>query len=113
MVEKPEATGRERRRSQRKAVVIPVNVEWEASSGRVRVRGETELISAHGALLKLKTRQRPPERLVVKNLASGQSSEATLLYSVELGEDSALRLAVSLETSGESFWGSQSPSVPS
>ncbi len=113
MTEKPAAAGRERRRSQRRAVIVPVSVEWEASSGRVRVRGETEMISAHGALLKLKTRQRPPEHLVVKNLASGQSSEATLLYSVELAEDTALRVAVSLEVSGESFWGSQSPSVRS
>jgi len=113
MTEKPTSPRGERRRSQRKAVVIPVSVEWQASGGRVRVRGETELISAHGALLKLKTLQRPPERLVVKNLASGQSSEATLLYSVELGEDRALRLAVSLETPGELFWGGQLPSGPS
>jgi hypothetical protein len=98
-----------RRRSQRKAIAVPLKVEWPTDSGTVSVGGETELISAHGALLRLKTRNRVPKRLVVKNLDTGQSSEATLLYSVEPGKGAALSLAISLDTPGELFWGEVAP----
>lgn len=102
-----------RRRSQRIAKVIPVDIEWTEADKKVGRRGGTELISDYGALIRLKTRQRPSNRLVVKNLVTGQSSEATLLYSVDLGGKGEVSLAVSLEALGESFWGSWPPQARS
>lgn len=95
----------ERRRDQRVSAVIPVEVEWTTSEGtRVRERAETEVVSAYGALLRLRTRYSIAAQVNLNNPSTGQSVPAYSAWT-ESEADGSVRLAVALSTPSRAFWG--------
>lgn len=84
---------------------LAVEASWEGAEKKtVTAKGETEVISANGALLRLDARH-TPNHLTLRNPANGEESGATVLYAVDPGADGWMRFAVQLETKGEKFWG--------
>jgi len=95
----------DRRRSRRIPAAVPLQAEWELAGKPVCLRGETEMISAYGALIRIKTEQPMPTHLTLKNPATRKTSPAEVLYVVNPGTDGSVRVALALEMPGEEFWG--------
>jgi hypothetical protein len=94
------------RRSPRVAAVKRVDVEWRRKDGlRVRESAETEVVSAHGALLRLGVQIRPQTELILKELTTHQSVPARVVRVSPPAPDGIARLAVELATPSETFWG--------
>jgi hypothetical protein len=82
-----------------------VELKWKKKKGvPVKVRGETEMVSALGALLRLATSAPPPAEVRIKNMQSRQTTTARVLYSVQPDEGEPARVAVALDVPGERFW---------
>lgn len=97
-----------RHRQPRVPCSIPVELSWKANDRRIKVRGETETVSAAGALLRIHSRAVPP-RLSLKNAHTGLCADATVLYTMGFAGDGRLTLAVALDTPCEEFWGVHFP----
>jgi len=94
----------ERRRSPRLRVVLPVEMRWLTGEGPHAEGVETEVVNAHGALLRLKTRLNIPPELELRNPQTGQSTPAHAVWK-DTKPDGTVTLAVALEAPGEAFWG--------
>lgn len=102
----------ERRRSQRVHVAIPVEVTWTTKEGtRISEHAETEVVSAHGALLRVKTHHPIAAELIIVNLRTGQSAQAKAVCT-DSTAGGTIRLAVGLDTPAEALWGISIPRLP-
>lgn len=104
----PQATpeGKEKRRSIRVVVVVPVEVSWQEPDGSVaKEAAETESVNRHGALLRMKTN--PPVSATVEILHSwtAKTAAARVVRHRGPGEDDRQRVAVELAAPSETFWG--------
>jgi hypothetical protein len=96
----------DRRRSQRSLLVMPLAVSWTTSTGmRVREHAETEVVSATGAMLRMKTRVPPNATVVIKRPAANQSANANVVTVSNPGPDGWIRVGVEFTTPNTSFWG--------
>ncbi len=96
----------ERRRSQRIDLVVKLEVEWTTEQGRrIKERAETEKVSEYGALLRLWTTHPLPGPLKLKNLRTGQSVRAAVVYLGAPEANGALKIGVALESPNRAFWG--------
>lgn len=97
-------TGR-KRRSPRVSWCAPVVVTWEAGGGlKVREKAETEVVNAHGALLRLGTMLPQGRRVDLFDPRSNRSMRARVVCSgPSLGPP--VRAGVELNTPSETFWG--------
>jgi len=102
---KAQAPQREPRRSPRFLWRTPVFVIWEPQAGmKVREPAETEIVNAHGALLRLSTGLPLGKPLALLNPDSQESIPARVVWrDPEHGND--LRAGVELETPNQTFWG--------
>ncbi len=96
----------DRRRSQRTLLVMPLAISWTTSTGmRVREHAETEVVSATGAMLRMKTRVPTHGTVVIKRPAANQSATVAV-HSVSIPDpDGWLRVAVQFTTPNTNFWG--------
>lgn len=102
----------DRRRSQRTLLVMPLAVSWTTSTGmRVREHAETEVVSAIGALLRMKTKLPMQGRVEIKRPATNQSAQAKVVTVSNAGPDGWIRIGVEFVTSNSSFWGINFPPV--
>lgn len=94
----------ERRRSERRRLGLALKVGWTTPEGtRVEENAETEEVSAHGALLRLRTRYPIVTELKLENPRTGQSVRATAVWKqAEAG--GTLEVAVAFATPSETFW---------
>jgi hypothetical protein len=93
------------RRSQRVSTAQPVDVEWKRTDGlRVREAAQAEVVSTHGALLRLQAI--PPRDSEVKlKQPSGHQSVAARVVRVEPARaDGVPRVAVELAAPSPAFW---------
>jgi len=103
------ALAKERRRSPRVDLVVPVQVEWSTDTGEyMEVNGETEIVSAHGALIRLKTAAGITSEVRIRNRQTGELAWAALVSESPAKGDQR-RLAFVLSTPDETFWGAAVP----
>ncbi len=102
---------KERRRSQRVLLVIPIEVEWTTKEGKsTKEAAETEIVSAHGALLRMKSRIPLSIEITLYQRRVRQSTRARVV-GVSSRPDGE-RVAVELSIPSWSFWGVSFPDVP-
>jgi hypothetical protein len=96
----------DRRRSQRALLIMPLALSWTTSTGmRVREHAETEVVSATGAMLRMKTRVPTHGTVEIKRPAVNQSATVTVITVSNPGPDGWIRVAVEFTTQNSSFWG--------
>ncbi len=95
----------ERRRSSRTLWRHPVVVVWATEGGvKVRAHAETEVVSAHGALLCLDTPLPSGKQVELHDPRSNESEVARVIWSRRETENMA-RVGVELNSPSKSFWG--------
>jgi hypothetical protein len=109
----------ERRRSQRVLLVIPVDIAWTGKDGKpVKVAAETEVVNAHGALLRMKSQgillSAIPKEIDLTHRHTGKTTKARIVGggSSAQAQDGMMRIAVELDVASESFWGVTLPPAP-
>jgi len=98
------------RRSQRILLVIPVTVSWRTASGvTLRQHAATEVVNAHGALVKIKTNI--PLNSVVELIrpSLNRSAKARVVSCEEPEAEGLVRLAVEFLEPNDEFWGISFP----
>lgn len=95
----------QRRRSPRTTWRIPVIVTWKQKKAMtMREEGETEVVNAHGALIKLSTHLLRGEIIRIMRPGGTPSKFARVVTEIEAGPDGSARLGVELDTPGLEFW---------
>ncbi len=107
---KPQSGDSERRRGQRVLLIVPVEITWETKDGlRVKEHGETEVVSQHGAMLKLGTKLLVGSQLEISRPALGKTVQARVVGTSNAGADGLARVAIELSSPSENFWGISFP----
>src|SRR5258707_6865970 len=105
-VNKPQGQGR----SQRTLLVMPLAISWTTNTGmRVREHAETEVVSATGAMLRMKTKIPMQGRVDLKRPAVNISAPVRVVNVSNLGPDGWIRVGVERLTPNTSFWGINFP----
>ncbi len=100
----------ERRRSQRVLLAVPIQVEWTTAENEiVSLEGKTQEVNAHGALLQLNARHRPPASVIITHGVTGRSAQAQAVWTDNAAQGGLMRLAVALAVPSETFWGVKIP----
>ncbi len=95
----------EKRKSQRKAVFLQVEVAWVQPDGtRTKENGVTEVVSADGAVLRIKTSPPMNVEIDLTNTHTGKSSRARVVR-VRPSVGGQRRVAVELAEPSYLFWG--------
>ena len=95
----------EKRKSQRKAVFLQVEIAWVQPDGtRTKENGVTEEVSAHGAVLRMKTSPPMSVEIEVTNTHTGKSTKARIV-GVRPSVGGQQRVAVELAEPSYVFWG--------
>ena len=90
----------QRRRSLRTAVRIP----FVACALTMREEGETEVVNAHGALVKLRAELRVGDIFTIQHPAGSPSKLARVVNIQRPAADGKARLGVELDTPSGLFW---------
>lgn len=94
-------------------LVIPVEVTWVAAGGvKVTEHATTEVISAHGTLLRMRTRLPRSSEVQLRRPRTRESTSARVVDIYPSHEDGWVRIVVELAVPSESFWGVSIPSAP-
>ena len=100
----------DRRRSTRVLLLMPVDVAWTSKDGlQVQEHAETEVVSQHGAMLRMSTRLPVGVQLDLRRPASGMSGKARVLGVGNPSPDGMARVAVELTVPSDAFWGISFP----
>ena len=104
---------KDRRRSQRVLIVIPVNVSWTTKDGvRVKEEAHTEVVSRHGALLRMKGSLPVGAKVELNRHRTGHTSQAQVVWSGKPDAEGIGRVAVELTETSDEFWGVYLPPTP-
>ncbi len=108
----PSPTEAERRRSQRVLLVAPVKIAWKTDDDSFSHEAETEVVNAHGALLRMKAT--PPSLTSVELIhpKTGRVASARIVKMIPRKADGYVRMAVELEIPSYDFWGVVIPRGP-
>jgi hypothetical protein len=102
----------DRRRSTRVLLVMPVDVGWTSKDGlQVQEHAETEVVSQHGAMLRMGSRLPVGVHVELRRPASGQSAKARVVGVGNPSPDGLARVAVELTTPSDAFWGISFPPI--
>lgn len=110
----PSRDGREKRRSRRVLLVIPVTVTWTSTDGEhIQEQAHTEVVNAHGCLLRMTTDNFIPLALEVNNPQTREAVKARVIC-FRGAREGAVRFAVELRSPNPALWGiSIPPAEPS
>ncbi len=98
--------GAERRRSQRVLLVIPLEVAWTSASGvRVLEHAETEIVNAHGALLRMKAKLPRGAQVELNRPTTHEKVQARVVFLGQEGTDGLWRAGVEFTEPNVTFWG--------
>lgn len=87
-------------------LVVPLEVAWERSDGsKLKDQAETELVSAHGALLRLKSQLVGVKEVELIRKHPPLSTRARVVNTYPVGADGLVRVAVELAVPSHAFWG--------
>ncbi len=98
---------RERRRSPRLTLEVPVRVKWHDSHGTLQEEtSHTAVLNRHGALLYL-SRPLPPDTMLrLTNLSNGRVAFSRVVWTGDTLSDGRARVGIELTQSvGYEFWG--------
>lgn len=99
------------RRSDRVFLVVPVDVVWMKAEGKqAKETAATEVVNAHGALLRMNAHLPVNTRLVLTHRVTQQSSPARVVATQPPQDGGKMGIAVELDEPSESFWGVTIPS---
>lgn len=105
----PSRDGREKRRSQRVLLVIPVEVSWTSSDGEyIQEQAHTEVVNAHGCLLRMTTDKFIPLALEVNNPQTRAAAKARVVC-FRGAREGAVEFAVELHSPNQTLWGISIP----
>jgi hypothetical protein len=99
-------TQTELRKSGRFRVVVPIEVKWKDTSGKIVAESaEAKEVSGSGGLLDMKSHPAPGVEIQLTNPATGEKAQARAA-AVRRGKDgSLLGVAIELLKPSETFWG--------
>lgn len=104
---------RDRRRSQRVFIVIPVNISFTNKDGvRIKEEVHTEIVSRHGALLRVKGSIPLHAEVELSRPRTSQSAHARVVWTGKPDAEGITRVAVELATPSTEFWGVYLPPAP-
>lgn len=97
----------DRRRSTRVMLVIPVEVKYMTKEGPwVQEHAETEVVSLHGAMLRMKARLTPGTQMEVRRPEISKSAKAKVVGAGSPSNDGLARIAIEILPPNDStFWG--------
>lgn len=100
----------DRRRSTRVLLVMPVEVKWVAKDGLVvQEQAETEVVSQHGAMLRMKARLAPGTQVELRRPSAHQAAKAKIVGVGNPSPDGLARVAVEMTVPSDAFWGVSFP----
>ena len=99
----------EQRRSDRVILKVPLTAKWTVGRKEFAEFAETELISAHGALLVMAVLPPASAKLQLHNNASDQDSSARIVSFCGVAPGKCLKVAVELSAPSYDFWGISFP----
>ena len=103
-----------KRPRERVLIAIPVQVSHYAADGTpLRERGETLVVSQHGALLRLPSRPALDTSLEVLNCYSNEAARFRVAYVDAESKDGHFRVGVEMLTHRDEFWHIEFPSKQS
>ncbi len=103
-----------KRRSERVLIAIPVQVSRYAADGTpLRERGETLVVSQHGALLRLPSQLALDTPLEVLNCYSNEAARFRVAYVDAEPKDGHFHVGVEMLTRRDEFWHIEFPSKQS
>ena len=95
----------DQRRSKRVVLVIPVEATWVSIEGkRLREQARTEVVSAHGALLRMQSKQFVPITIELHNFQAQESAWARVVC-FRAVENRSVQFAVELAKPSGTLWG--------
>jgi len=101
-----------RRRSTRVLLVMPVDVAWTSKDGlQVQEHAETEVVSLHGAMLRMSTRLPVGMQVELRRPASGMSGKARVVGVGNPSPDGMARVAIELSMPSDAMWGISFPPI--
>lgn len=94
--------------------MIPLEVTWTSSSGvRVQEHAETEVVNAHGALLRMKAHMTPGMQLELSRPRTHEKARARVVFTSDPDQEGLCRAGVELAVPSEKFWGVTLPPLTS
>ncbi len=104
-METTQSAGIERRRSPRIPWRIPFVLTWRANTKvTVREQGETEVVNAHGALVRLSAKLYVGQPVTILGKGKHVSQPAHVVGNHHSPGDGFTKLAVELSSPGMEFW---------
>ena len=104
---------KDRRRSQRVLIVIPVLVAWTNKDGiRIKEEAHTEVVSRHGAMLRLKGSMQVGSEVEVSRPQVQQATRGKVVWVGKPDAEGIGRVAVELSETSDEFWGVYLPPTP-
>ncbi len=102
----------ERRRSQRVLLIVQVEVSWVSKDGiKVKEHAETEVVSQHGAMLKMETKLTVGAQMEITRPVLSKTLKARVVGTSNPGQDGMARVAIELLSPSDNFWGISFPPV--
>ena len=102
----------ERRRQQRFAVHVPLEVSWRGPDDEVvKQEATARQVNANGGLLEMPHHPEMGSRVTIANLISAETAEARVLATPSTREGVAQGIIIELVTPDESFWGIGVPAM--
>lgn len=93
------------RRSKRVVLVVPLEATWVSIEGkRLREKARTEVVSAHGALLRMQSKQFVPITIELHNFQAQEPAWARVLC-FRAVESRSVQFAVELAKPSGTLWG--------
>ena len=105
-----EIQGRERRRSERVMVQLPVQLYLSMPDGRlVRHDGSKQVVNAHGCLLGMEAKVEVGQRVTLLNPRSGARLSSTVM-SAQTSRKSGYAVAIEFDSLAPQLWSAVPPS---
>lgn len=94
-------------------LVVPVEVKWMTHDGPwVQEHAETEVVSLHGAMLRMKARLTPGTQIEVRRPEIKKSAKAKVVGAGNPTTDGLARVAIEILAPNDStFWGISFPNA--
>ena len=101
---------RERRRTPRLSAQVPMAVRWTDRSGQTQEeQTQTEVLSGHGALIRLKNAVELGEEIELQNLENQEQARAQVIWASEHSPEHGQRVGIEFLTPKAAFWGKDYP----
>lgn len=101
---------REKRRSERVLICVPIEVSGEAIDGSPLVGpGDTAVVNRHGALILLPVRLKPDSQVTLTNKFSNNTETFRVVWSGEKPEQGRYEVGIEALNPRDDFWGIRFP----